>query len=454
MELRAREGPPPAGCPQRSASPTLGAVSDRLLILWIALIGATRVDLLAGEGPFGLTPFLLLSPLVLGVEAWRIARAGWRPRIPSGTAGFVLAISAFLSLLLVSTFLAWDLGASARRFSLLLVQVGFVIGIAVGLANRADPARILVRGSLLGLGLCTAFSAAQLAALFTPLLDAAALGGVLDLEARRYFEVIPRLTGSSEDANLGAFLILFYLAVVWHLAAPSRLRSLALGTGLVLLAMTLSRSGLLGGLVLWALWTLEHRELRVGLRVTGVVAALLAAVTGLALLSPETLDPGVALLEILGHRLSPEEGSTVEHFAVVARGWEVGTESVKHTLVGLGYGNAFVALQDFFPGHEYGNFHSLFVTIFAESGAPAALVLIWVFVHALRTGGTFRPLVGGLLAFNLFQQAHADPWMWLILFLAWTGVGEEGEEGSLAASEADAAARPVPRRLDAPAPTA
>lgn len=404
-------------------------MSDRLLILWIALLGATRVDFLAGSGPFLLTPFLALSPVIVVAELWRTAGAGWQPRIPPRTAGFLLAISALLALLLASTFFAYDLGTSARRFALLLAQVYLVFLVALALANRADPARILIRGSLWGLALCVVFSTVQFATFFAPALTELTAGFV-DLEARRYFGIIPRLTGASHDANLGGFLILFYMIVLWLLAAPSRIRTWGLTVGALLVLLTLSRSAVLAGLVFWVVWHWRSRELRVGLPLTGAVAAVVGAVTALALFSPGTLDPMLALAEILGQRLSPDEGSTQEHLLVLGRGWEVGTESVKHVFLGLGYGNAYVALQDVYPGFEYGNFHSLFVTVFAESGTPAALLLVWVFVRAYQHGGIYRPLVAALLVFNLFQQAHAEPWMWLILMMAWTGIAEEAAEAA------------------------
>jgi hypothetical protein len=101
---------------------------------------------------------------------------------------------------------------------------------------------------------------------------------------------------------------------------------------------------------------------------------------------------------------------------------------VKQVLVGIGYGNAYVMVQDIFPGNEYGNFHSLFVTLFAEAGAPAALLAIGIFVHLLINGGPYRPLIGAMIAYNLFQQAHTDPVLWLSLMLAWVGIGLASSE--------------------------
>ena len=396
---------------------------DRLLILWLVVLGVGRVDFLGGIGPFLLTPFLVLSPILLAGETWRAASEGWRYRIPPSAAHYLAWVSALLALLLVSTFLSYDLPTSGRRLALLLVQVYLVFLIGLALANRPDPGRLLLKGAYWGLALSLVFSLAQLLVWFTGPLGPEILSDVVDLEARNYFGVVPRLTGASHDANFGGFLILFYLFLIFTLDRPSLFRTAALTVGTLLIAMTLSRSALLAGLTIWALIALRGREFRVTARAPAVLSAALAGVAALYLLSPATLEPATDLAEILGNRFTLGEGSTSEHAVVFARGWEVGTESVKNALVGIGYGNAHVTLQDIFPGNDHGNFHSFFVTLFAEAGVMAALLAIWIFSGTLFRAGPYRPLVAGLIVYNLFQQSHTEPTFWLILLLAWVGIG-------------------------------
>jgi len=50
-------------------------MTDLLLPLWVALIGADRIDLLGGHGPIVLTPFYVLTPLVIGREAVRRSKS-------------------------------------------------------------------------------------------------------------------------------------------------------------------------------------------------------------------------------------------------------------------------------------------------------------------------------------------------------------------------------------------
>jgi DNA-directed RNA polymerase subunit D len=85
---------------------------------------------------------------------------------------------------------------------------------------------------------------------------------------------------------------------------------------------------------------------------------------------------------------------------LLARGWEVATQDVKHALLGIGYGHAYLTVQDISPGNEYGNFHSLFVTIFAEAGIVAGLFVAWLFVHVLLRAGPYWPLIAAFIAFR------------------------------------------------------
>ena len=104
---------------------------------------------------------------------------------------------------------------------------------------------------------------------------------------------------------------------------------------------------------------------------------------------------------------------------LIARGIGEATSSVPRLAIGLGYGSAYTVLQDVFPGNRYASFHSLYVTIFAESGIIALLSILLMFGVPLVRGGPYRALVAGAAVFNLFYQSHTDPAFWAILTLAW-----------------------------------
>jgi hypothetical protein len=398
-------------------------VRETLLVVWLALLGASRVDFLAGAGPFLLTPFLVLTPVVIGAELWRAAASGWSVRLPPGGGSFLVAMSALMGLVLLSTMFAWDLPSATRRFALLFVQVYGVIVVAVAIANRPDPGGILLRGAYAGLGLSLAMNGGQLIYWLRSSLWPDPLARVLDLAPGTYFGVIPRFTGVSHDPNLGGFLLLFYLGLVLLLAPPSRRRTVWVVAGAVALVLTLSRSAVLAAGVFSGFLIMRRLEIRIAPAAVGGAGVLVALLTLAYLFVPGAGDGMVRLAEMLSHRFTVDEGSAREHTLLLVRGWEVGTETVKQVLLGIGYGNAHVVVQDIFPGNEYGNFHSLFLTFFAEAGAPAAVVLLGIFGAAFIRGGEYRPLIAAMIVFNLFQQAHTDPALWLGLMLAWTGTG-------------------------------
>ncbi len=412
-------------------------VRDRLLIVWIATLGITRIDLLGGAGGFLLTPFLALVPLLALLEARQAVVRGGRLRLPTRGQGFYVLVSLLLSVVLLSTFLSHDLETSLRRTFLLYLQVVGVLVGGLALVNHPRAARLLGRGAMAGLGVALAFNVLQVLHWF----GFRPVGGmaerVITLEPGNYGGLIPRLTGSSHDPNLGGLLILCYIFLVLMLHRESRWRTLLIGAGVVSILLTFSRSAILAAMALMAVAVL----LRPRRRIAPVHVLTGAAGVGTAMLVllfvPAALNIVEGAWELLGGRLSLEEGSTSEHAAVLARGWEVATYDAKQFLVGIGYGNAYTTLHDIFPGNRYGNYHSLFLTLFAEAGIIAAVLGIVLFGWAFAAGGPYRPIIAALIVYNLFQQSQTDPMTWLLLTLAWTGAGwpENARDPAMTMSE-------------------
>jgi hypothetical protein len=398
-------------------------MTARLLVVWIASLGATRIDLLAGQGPLVLTPFLVLSPLLALIAAEAAyANPRGRPRHPDA-GGFVLAVTGLVILLTTSAFLAYDLATSARRLALLIAQLFLVTVGSALLLERADRADLLVRGARWGI---LGIAAADLVQLIVYLVQPAWLtDGVLNFSPGLYFGVIPRLTGLGTDPNLGGLTTVVFTWLAWRFGPPgaSTRRLVRLGTLCVIL--TLSRSAALAGAVLLAGTALRGRALRVTPGNAGAAALAVLMLLLPYLTSPSGADALDSLGRMLGTRFTLDEGSTSQHGQLLIRGLEVATSDLKHLLVGMGYGNAYLETQDFFPGNDYGNFHSLFVTLLAESGIFASVWGMAIFVQAFRLGPTFRPLIVAMVVFNLFQQSHTEPVMWLILCLAWVAGAHE-----------------------------
>lgn len=88
-------------------------------------------------------------------------------------------------------------------------------------------------------------------------------------------------------------------------------------------------------------------------------------------------------------------------------------------MIGLGYGNSHLVLQDVFPGNKYGNFHSLYVSMFAEAGVGALVLVLVLLLTPLLVGGPWRSLIAGAVMFNIFYQTPAEPAFWFALASAW-----------------------------------
>lgn len=394
---------------------------DSLLVAWVALLMATRIDFLGGEGLLVLTPFLVLAPLIVAVELIRSWTSLESFELPPGTAGFFLSLTALFTVLMGSTLLSYELDVSARRLALLVVQGYIVLVIGLVLLNRPAPGDLLLRGAYLGLGLVALLDVLQLYVFVADPPWASAAAVLVDLEPGTYFGVVPRLTGLSHDPNHGGLFTVFLTWLVATLGRPSRTRSVFLVIGTVAVLATLSRSALLAGLVIWIATRLTGRSVRFTPTAVGVAALLVLSVAGTYLAAPHLVEPVEDLGTLLSNRFTLDEGSSSEHALLLVRGWEVATDNLKHLFIGIGYGNAFVETQDIFPGNDYGNFHSLFLTLLVEGGVFALGLGLWLFVQAFRTGEGVRPLLAGLVAFNLFQQTHAEPLLWLCLMMAWVG---------------------------------
>jgi hypothetical protein len=396
---------------------------EAVLVVWIAMMGVTRIDLLGGATEFLLTPFLVLTPVVVALEVARALSDRGRFLLPLHIDRFFLAVGALLCVVLLSTFAAYDLEVSARRTVLLFVQVLAVLLGAVALANSRSPRQVLVRGALAGIAVGLAFNALQVIDWFAGGLLGEGASAFIDLEPGNYAGIVPRLTAGSHDPSLGGLFLMTYLYLAMKLGGRFRFRSAVGWLVVVSMLLTLSRSVVLAALVVG----LGLLFLQGGLRVTRrAVLATTAGAAGLLLVLiavPGFFEPVAETTGVLGDRLSMAEGSSMEHAAVLSRAWEVATSGPKNLLLGVGYGNAFTTLQDIFPDNRYGNFHSLFLTLLAEAGLLAAALGLLLFLYPVFRGSVYVPLVLGYFVYNLFQQSHTDPLTWLVLMLGWTGMG-------------------------------
>lgn len=425
-------------------------MSAGLFVVWLALIGADRIDLLAGATDLRLTPFLVLTPLLLAVEAIRLLRqGGGRIEIPEGAARYALVATLLLSISLVSVFFSHDPELSGRRFALLILQVYGTLFAAVLLVQHPERSRILVRGACLGIAIAVLFNVVQAWAWLNGAIatgDGPEPGALVFWKVWSYGPWVPRLSGAVIDMNRGGFVLLAYLFVLIRFARPSRAR-----TGLAVLAvlsivLTLSRSAVLALFVMSVVLVVQSGRIRLsrGAAVAATVSvsvlfALMLSFPAALLASTEAIVPPL-LLRLLG------DGSSSIHIELLRHGVETGSASLRNALLGIGFGSSYTVLEEFFPGNDYGNFHSLYLTFLVETGVLALCLGALLLLYPLARSDRYRPLIAGTIAFGIFYQTNLEPIFWLVLAAAWMelrGAEPSPEEVSVEGQGDDLVVQPV-----------
>jgi len=398
-------------------------VSDLLFCLWIALIGADRIDFAGGHGPFILTPFLALTPIVALSELVRRHTAGSRIEISRGTIAYMAIAGALVSIALLSAFAAPIPTVSFSRTMLLAGDIAGTLTIAILASDRTNLLRLMARGAIAALALFVVFDIAEPLAYLGRIAETARFGPALvKIGELQTAGPIPRLGGAVSDANRAALVLLFYAVVILAGERGRVLRRWALALTALLFIATFSRSGTLGAIGLLALAVIDGR-IRVAPWFAASVAMVAALACGAVIARPAVVDRIDAFFTSpAAARLSVSEGSAQGHLALVERGLTASMSSVPRALIGHGYGNSYLELQDVFPANKYGNYHSLYVTMFAEAGIFALLLTLVLLAAPMAAGGFWRPFVAASVCFNFFYQTTTEPVYWFVLALAWASV--------------------------------
>ena len=382
-------------------------------------MSADRIDLAGGKGAFILTPFLAITPLVLLSESVRRLRTANPVWLNRGTLLYLVTASAYLVLSVGSVLVAPDVTIGTSRVFLLIVNVGGTLAVAALCFDRKDLERILARGALVWLVLCVAFDVAEVLYWIGRLDESIYLGPVqLRFGDFQTLGPLPRLTGVVGDANHTGFIVLCNMVLIARGEPRAWLRRSGLALAVLLLLATFSRSAMLGAIAALIVAALDARRASPRLLIIAPVAA--GVVAALALASPRTFDTVMtAVSSPVSSRLSASEGSAQAHLTLLERGLNEATASPERVLIGMGYGNSHMALQDFFPGNKYGSFHSMYIATFAESGAFALLLFLVLSGVPVIMSRPWRAVIAGSVAFNIFYQTNTDPVFWFVLALAW-----------------------------------
>lgn len=397
----------------------------------VALIGADRIDLLAGHGFFRLTPFLLFAPLILSL---RLLFTGWgrgfqiaitpplRRQIP-----YVLVFALFLLVSFASTIFGLnpDRGILSL-FDLLLVSA---LGYCISVRILADPTpeKLVVRSVtsalVVWLFFCVGTCIASSQGLFRLQDEPASSIGSFFAPTATIFGLAPRLSGPSLDSNRAGFVLVMYLVLLDRFAANTRYtRFLRFAIGIFIL-LTASRSGILCYLTYFFLstnfWT-RMKTWRLAFKVAPIV--LLCSFIGFVFRSEISgLLELWQVSDVVSDRISGEQGTSGgEHVELIKRGLEIWSSSPRTVIAGIGFAGAPRFLGDIFGENKYGNFHSLYVSILAELGLPAFLLFMVLLLYPMIGRKGAAAGIAAIAVFNIALQSYMEPFFWMALALAWS----------------------------------
>ena len=394
------------------------------------MIGSDRIDLFGGHGPFILTPFLVLAPLVLLMRVFRVAPvAMFRFTVTPPVrrqAPFLAAACLFLLFSFASIPIGLDPERGLLAFcDLVLVAVlGYYISLRV--LEEPEQEKLIVRSVAFGLVIYAIFCIAECIAwrhgiIMPPQRDGPWLESTFAPSTLGPWA--PTLSGTAYDANRSGFVLTMYLALLDRFAAKSRYTPVLRFAITPLIFLTLSRSGMLCWLAYYlssrTFWSrLASRRVLARVAAIALVSSLLFAVYQKEM---SELAEAWEISTAVSAKMSMDPGSSGEsHMLLIQRGFKTWLSSTKTVLAGIGYAAAPKVLEDFFGNDKRGNFHSLYVTTLAEMGFPAFVVLIFLLGYPIIGRKGVIPCLAAIMVFNVSYESHTEPMLWLMLALLWS----------------------------------
>jgi hypothetical protein len=411
-------------------APMLRKLQYSCLVGSIGLIAADRIDLLAGRGPFILTPFLVLAPLVLLISVLRVEPARmFRFTLTAPIrrqAPFLIASGLFLLL----SFASVPIGLDPERGLVAFVDLFLVavLGYYISLQILEEPAqeKLIVWSVTFGLSVYIMFCIAEFIAWRHGVVMSAERNGpwLQSIFAPSTLGPwAPTLSGTAYDSNRAGFVLTMYLALLDKFAAKSRYTPVLRFAIAFLIFLTLSRSGTLCWLAYYlfsrTFWTrLASRRVLVRVAAIVIVGSLVFAAYQKEMIE---LAEAWEIADAVSTKMSMDPGSSGEsHILLIERGLKTWLTSTKTIITGIGYAAAPKVLGDFFGTDKRGNFHSLYVTTLAEMGLPAFVVLVFLLGYPIIGRRGVIPCMAAIMVFNVSYQTETEPMLWLMLALLWS----------------------------------
>ena len=388
------------------------------LILLLVTSGIDRVDLAAGRLDFRLTPYIALASIFLSYFFLRYLPLQVGRYFSKAEQTYILLVIVFCFSVFISVNQSGDYSLSMDRYLLLLFNIVSAFAVIKVLMVRTDSVAILTSAAKFGIWIFFLFDIAQGLNFYFGLVPP--LGeSLINIVPPNYGEMAIRPSGFANDMNLGAMILVSYFFFIEKYEEPGWQKTTYLVACLILLALTLSRSGVLafGALIIANILYGNTRYGLMGFFKFFVFIGIVALVIWALIFFLFDYERYSLLLE---ERLSfSSDDSGGIHLNLIDKGIEV---FLNQPLFGAGFGASYLDLVDFFEFNPYSNYHSLFITSLAETGLfgflSLMLILFLPLVHQSKAFA-YAPLLLALLAFNIFYQTIASPFFWIILSYVW-----------------------------------
>lgn len=394
-----------------------------LSILIIAVLGIDRIDFFRGDGPFILTPFLLLSPILLFVLMINFFnRPNLKFRVDLNGWTFYLLMGSILSILLLSLLFSNDVSMSAKRMVLLMYQI-----IVLVVFSKMWCPRILLKGAYIGFFIFMLFNiilTANWIYLHTGLLTYIDFGPIFDLTPITIGPLTTRFCGFARDPNYGTFFLGVFFYIIYKYGKNSLFYKLIIFLLIFSAIFSLSKSG--GAsfflMILFILCT-DRKHINYKATISIVFLSAFFMVIFLIFLHGFSLNQySIDIIAIAKEITSVGEGTSGgTHLILLSRGVDVAFDSIKNLLLGVGIFAPQEVLFDIFP-EEYANFHSIYMSFLAESGLISLMLFLLLLFYPFAAKSRHSALIVLIAMFGIFYQVHLSPIFWWALILVWKGI--------------------------------
>jgi hypothetical protein len=400
----------------------------KLYILWFAFLGADRIDLFGGQVNFIVTPFLILSLLI--ILAWVFLNSIQAKPISIGifkNGPFLyILIASLLIVTCTSILLGNGVGIGAKRFALLFFQIGIsVILLSLILSNK-DSKRILIKGAYLAIGINLLFSIVQYLIWFKSGFIqsiASTLYPYIKLHSSVFSHFAVRPSGYSLDPNRGSLLLICYSFIIYIFDNHSFKKTAVLWIASILVLLSLSKSSIISLFIFVSILFIQKTGKMRYISKLSLYLILFFVVISLNYSRVNDILTQFQVSEIIVQRLSIDSGSSAAiHLAYIERGFDVLSSSIKNFFFGIGYSNARSVLMDL-DSTYYSNFHSIYITFLAEVGIIGFVLIMMIHFIPLFYAKKYIPIILALGFFNIFYQLSSEPLFWIILIMAWYNYG-------------------------------